>query len=104
MLSSRATWGNSSVSSMAYQAPLLPRACLKAWAHHLWVQKGIQPSASGGPVRAGLADAFVADAFVLEIRLHERMMFRGAKDAPGVSPQEQIRLTELAARSRLRLA
>ena len=31
----RATWGNSSVSSMAYQAPLPPRACSKAWAHHL---------------------------------------------------------------------
>src|SRR5688500_17237431 len=42
MLSPRATWGRSSVSSMAYQAPLPPRACSKAWAHHLWVHNETQ--------------------------------------------------------------
>ena len=33
MFSPRATCGSNSVSSMAYQAPLPPRACSNAWAH-----------------------------------------------------------------------
>ena len=50
MLSPRATWGTSSVSSMAYQVPLPPRACSKAWAHHLWVYNRTQLSNRGTQV------------------------------------------------------
>ena len=46
MLSPRATWGSSSVSSMAYLAPLPPRACSTACAHHLCVYNGTQYGAT----------------------------------------------------------
>jgi hypothetical protein len=38
---------------MAYQAPLPPRACSKAWAHHLCVYNGTQCSDCGAGVRLG---------------------------------------------------
>src|SRR5215213_10149491 len=48
MLSPRAMCCSSSVSSMAYQAPLPPGACSKACAHHLGVYNGTQYGATRG--------------------------------------------------------
>jgi hypothetical protein len=47
MLSPRPTWGSSSVSSMAYQAPLPLRACSKPWARHLCVYNRTQYRIAG---------------------------------------------------------
>src|SRR5215218_1972258 len=53
ILRARTTCGSSSVSSMAYQAPLPPRACSKAWAHHLCVYNRTQCTDTDTAIRLG---------------------------------------------------
>jgi hypothetical protein len=50
-LSPRSTWGNNSVSSMAFRAPLPPRACSKSCAQDLWAYSGTQYSNCSVEVR-----------------------------------------------------